>query len=124
MIDACRERLVTRAEWRAIIWAAVPFVFYSGVDMAQIPARFAEVPRLGKPCSALEAVGLAESAMDRHDITVDEVLQGTLGDVVSAHGAFADHQVFVCGSPAMTRATIDRLTETGTPMENIRYDPW
>ncbi len=23
------ERLVTRAEWRAIIWAAVPFVFYS-----------------------------------------------------------------------------------------------
>lgn len=24
-----RERLVTRAEWRAIIWAAVPFVFYS-----------------------------------------------------------------------------------------------
>lgn len=56
--------------------------------------------------------------------TVDEVLQGTLGDVVSAHGEFADHQVFVCGSPAMTRATIDRLTESGTPMENIRYDPW
>ncbi|MCC6162567.1 MAG: glycosyltransferase family 39 protein [Acidobacteria bacterium] len=24
-----RERLVTRAEWRAIIWAAVPFIFYS-----------------------------------------------------------------------------------------------
>ena len=24
-----RERMVTRAEWRAIIWAAVPFVFYS-----------------------------------------------------------------------------------------------
>lgn len=24
-----RERLVTRAEWRAILWAAVPFVFYS-----------------------------------------------------------------------------------------------
>ena len=23
------ERMVTRAEWRAIIWAAVPFVFYS-----------------------------------------------------------------------------------------------
>jgi 4-amino-4-deoxy-L-arabinose transferase-like glycosyltransferase len=24
-----RERMVTRAEWRAILWAAVPFVFYS-----------------------------------------------------------------------------------------------
>lgn len=24
-----RERMVTRAEWRAIIWAAVPFIFYS-----------------------------------------------------------------------------------------------
>lgn len=58
----------------SLLRVRVPFVFYSGVDMAQIPARFAEVPRLGKPCSTLEAVDLAESAMDRHDITVDEVL--------------------------------------------------
>lgn len=57
-----------------LIRARVPFVFYSGIDMAQIPARFAEVPRLGKPCSALEAVDLAEMTLDRYDTTVDEVL--------------------------------------------------
>ena len=29
-------------------------------------------------------------------------LQGTLAEVLSSHGAFHDHQVLVCGSPAMT----------------------
>lgn len=56
--------------------------------------------------------------------TLDDMLGGTLGDVVAAHGTFADHQVFVCGSPEMTRATIERLTAAGTPMDNIRYDPF
>ncbi len=56
--------------------------------------------------------------------TVDDVLQGTLPEVVGAHGAFKDHQVLVCGSPAMTRATIDSLVATGTPMDAISYDPF
>ncbi|TSD94486.1 oxidoreductase [Skermania sp. ID1734] len=56
--------------------------------------------------------------------TVDDVLQGTLADVVGAHGAFKDSQVLVCGSPAMTRSTVDRLVATGTPKENISYDPY
>lgn len=56
--------------------------------------------------------------------TVDDVVQGTLAAVVGAHGAFKDHQVLVCGSPAMTRATIDSLTTARTPMDAIGYDPF
>ncbi|RJO76749.1 oxidoreductase [Nocardia panacis] len=52
----------------------------------------------------------------------DELLLGTLAEVVGSHGAFDDHQVFVCGSPAMTRATVDRLIATGTPPELIQYE--
>ena len=56
--------------------------------------------------------------------TLDDMLAGTLADVVAAHGPFRDNQVFVCGSPDMTRATIAKLVDTGTPMESIRYDPF
>ncbi|MGN2635429.1 FAD-binding oxidoreductase [Nocardia takedensis] len=52
----------------------------------------------------------------------DDLLQGTLADVVGSHGAFAQHQVLVCGSPGMTRATVDRLLDTGTPIGNIQVE--
>lgn len=52
----------------------------------------------------------------------DDLLYGTLPDVVGSHGAFKNHQVLVCGSPAMVRATVDRLVKTGTPAENIQYE--
>ncbi|MFR9750574.1 FAD-binding oxidoreductase [Nocardia sp. 004] len=50
----------------------------------------------------------------------DDLLQGTLADVVAAHGAFRNHQILVCGSPAMVQTTVDRLIETGTPAELIQ----
>ncbi len=56
--------------------------------------------------------------------TLAAFLEGTLADVVGAHGKLSDHQVLVCGSPAMTRTTIERLRATGTPMDNIHYDPF
>lgn len=48
--------------------------------------------------------------------------QGTLPDVVARHGAWSDHDVLVCGSPAMTRATLTRLREIGVPPERVRCD--
>ncbi|MFI5781072.1 FAD-binding oxidoreductase [Nocardia sp. NPDC051570] len=53
---------------------------------------------------------------------VDEMLEGTLADVIGDMGPLLNHQVLVCGSPAMTRATVDRLILTGTPAEAIRYE--
>ena len=53
---------------------------------------------------------------------VDEMLEGTLADVVGDMGPLLHHQVLVCGSPGMTQATLERLVATGTPPEAIRFD--
>jgi len=49
---------------------------------------------------------------------------GTLADVVTRYGAWRDHDVIVCGSPAMIRATVSRMLVAGTPLDQIRYDPF
>lgn len=49
---------------------------------------------------------------------------GTLADVVTRYGAWAEHDVLVCGSPAMIRATVSRMLVAGTPLDRIRYDPF
>jgi NAD(P)H-flavin reductase len=50
--------------------------------------------------------------------------QGTLADVVTRYGAWADHDVLVSGSPAMIRSTVSRMLVAGTPLDRIRYDPF
>ncbi|ODT99334.1 MAG: flavohemoprotein [Pseudonocardia sp. SCN 72-86] len=50
--------------------------------------------------------------------------RGTLADVVTRYGAWSDHDVLVCGSPAMIRATVSRMLVAGTPLDRIRYDPF
>jgi NAD(P)H-flavin reductase/hemoglobin-like flavoprotein len=49
---------------------------------------------------------------------------GTLADAVIRYGAWAEHDVLVCGSPAMIRSTVSRMVGAGTPMDRIRYDPF
>jgi NAD(P)H-flavin reductase/hemoglobin-like flavoprotein len=49
---------------------------------------------------------------------------GTLADVVTRYGSWADHDALVCGSPAMIRATVSRMLVAGTPLDRIRYDPF
>lgn len=50
--------------------------------------------------------------------------RGTLADVVTRYGAWTDHDVVVCGSPAMIRATVARMLVAGTPLDRITYDPF
>jgi NAD(P)H-flavin reductase/hemoglobin-like flavoprotein len=50
--------------------------------------------------------------------------KGTLADVVTRYGAWSDHDVLVCGSPAMIRATVSRMLVAGTPLDRIKYDPF
>jgi len=49
---------------------------------------------------------------------------GTLSDVVTRYGSWADHDVTVCGSPAMIRATVAQMLVAGTPLDRISYDPF
>ncbi|AHH22026.1 putative oxidoreductase [Nocardia nova SH22a] len=52
----------------------------------------------------------------------DEMMEGTLADVIGDMGPLLHHQVLVCGSPGMTQATLERLVNTGTPADAIRFD--
>ena len=56
------------------------------------------------------------------DFDEDDLLQGTLAEIVGSYGSFDQHQVLVCGSPAMTRSTVERLLDTGTPAERIQFE--
>jgi NAD(P)H-flavin reductase/hemoglobin-like flavoprotein len=58
------------------------------------------------------------------DDTASGAEHGTLADVVTRYGAWADHDVLVCGSPSMIRATVSRMLVAGTPLDRIRYDPF
>jgi NAD(P)H-flavin reductase/hemoglobin-like flavoprotein len=49
---------------------------------------------------------------------------GTLSDVVPRYGSWADHDVTVCGSPAMIRSTVAQMLVAGTPLDRISYDPF
>ena len=50
--------------------------------------------------------------------------QGTVADVITRYGAWKDHDVLVCGSPGMIRSTVSRMLVAGTPLDQIRYDPF
>lgn len=48
--------------------------------------------------------------------------RGNLPDLVARRGVWVDHDVIVCGSPSMMRATLARLRDLGVPENRISYD--
>jgi NAD(P)H-flavin reductase/hemoglobin-like flavoprotein len=48
--------------------------------------------------------------------------RGLLPDAVARAGPWTQHDVVVSGSPAMTRATVNRLTAIGVPADRMTYD--
>jgi NAD(P)H-flavin reductase len=50
--------------------------------------------------------------------------QGTLADVVTRYGAWAERDILVAGSPSMIRSTVSRMLVAGTPLDRISYDPF
>jgi NAD(P)H-flavin reductase/hemoglobin-like flavoprotein len=48
--------------------------------------------------------------------------RGLLPDAVARAGSWSNHDVVVCGSPDMTRATVNRLTAIGVPADRMTYD--
>jgi NAD(P)H-flavin reductase len=48
--------------------------------------------------------------------------QGVLADVVARYGLWRDHDAYVCGSPAMVDATVERLERLGLGTDRIRSD--
>ncbi|MEV6770580.1 FAD-binding oxidoreductase [Nocardia sp. NPDC051030] len=52
----------------------------------------------------------------------EEMIPGSLDEVVGRFAPLVHHQVLVCGGAAAVHATVERLVATGTPPENIRYE--
>jgi NAD(P)H-flavin reductase/hemoglobin-like flavoprotein len=48
--------------------------------------------------------------------------RGNICDVAVRYGTWTDHDVYICGSAEMVRATIDRFLTVGVSMSRIRFD--
>ncbi len=48
--------------------------------------------------------------------------QGLIGEVAADQGDWSDHDVFVCGSPAMVEASVKRLLADGVLEEQIKFE--
>ncbi len=81
---------------------------------------FAVLRRLSYSNPWLDVIPVVE----RDDTGAGGAELGTLADVVTRYGAWSDHDVTVCGSPAMIRATVSRMLVAGTPLDRITYDPF
>jgi len=81
---------------------------------------FAPLRRLSYDNPWLDIVPVVE----RDDVGNGGAEIGTLSDVVTRYGSWADHDVTVCGSPAMIRATVSQMLVAGTPLDRITYDPF
>ncbi|MDQ4117786.1 MAG: globin domain-containing protein [Actinomycetota bacterium] len=80
---------------------------------------FAALRRLSFTYPWLDVIPVVESEPESSGAEV-----GTLADVVTRYGAWNDHDVLVCGSPAMIRSTVSRMLVAGTPLDRITYDPF
>jgi len=80
---------------------------------------FASIRKLSYSNTWLDVIPVVE----RDDVASGAEI-GTLADVVTRYGAWADHETLVCGSPSMIRATVSRMLVAGTPLDRIRYDPF
>lgn len=52
----------------------VPFVFYSALDLSQIPLRFADVHRLEKPVAGDETLEVVLQELGRAELTIEAML--------------------------------------------------
>jgi NAD(P)H-flavin reductase/hemoglobin-like flavoprotein len=58
-----------------------------------------------------------------HERTVGtQVETGAAVDVALRHGPWPDHEVYICGSPEMVRATLDTVRQAGTPSQLVHVE--
>jgi len=65
---------------------------------------------------------LSVTPVVEHGEGLNDSEHGTLVDAVTRHGAWADHDVLLAGSPEMIRATVSRMLVAGTALDQIHYD--
>jgi NAD(P)H-flavin reductase/hemoglobin-like flavoprotein len=101
-------------------WGENPRVhlFYGGRVMDDL-SDLGNLQQLASSNPWLTVVPVLESEPDAAGVE-----HGTLADVVTRYGAWAERDVLVSGSPAMIRSTVSRMLVAGTPLDHITYDPF
>jgi NAD(P)H-flavin reductase/hemoglobin-like flavoprotein len=113
------------APMRAIIdelcqWGENPRVhLFYGARVMEDLYDLANLQQLASSNPWLTVVPVLESEPDATGVE-----HGTLADVVTRYGAWADRDVLVSGSPGMIRSTVSRMLVAGTPLDHITYDPF
>ena len=93
-------------------------LFYGGRDVADLYA-IDRLRALSRQHPWLTVIPVVEHGDEPGDAEV-----GTLAEVVSRYGAWADRETMISGSPDMVRATVSAMLEAGTPLTRIHYDPF
>ena len=94
-------------------------VFVGGRTWADL-YDFAHLRRVSYAHPWLDVIPVVE----RDDAGTGGAEIGALPEVVTRYGAWADHDVTVCGSPSMIRSTVAQMLVAGTPLDRISYDPF
>lgn len=102
-------------------------VFYAGrfpYDLYDLPA-LEGLSRMSPWLTVVPVVENAENPPWHTDRSVPPlaVRQGVVEQVVADYGTWTEHDVQICGSPLMVRATRFRLLAAGVPLERIHHDP-
>lgn len=93
-------------------------LFYGGRTEADLYA-LDRLRTLEHRHSWLTVILVVEQSGNRHASEI-----GTLAEVVSRYGDWADRETMISGSPDMVRATVSTMLGAGTPLRNIHYDPF
>lgn len=89
-------------------------------DLADLDKRAAQWPWLTVVPTVSEPDGIDVFGADG----ASRAEHGDLADVIARSGDWSGHDAYVCGSPGMVEATVDRLTRLGLPGERIRLDKY
>lgn len=89
-------------------------------DLADLDKRAAQWPWLTVVPTVSEPDGIDVFGADG----ASRAEHGDLADVLARSGDWSGHDAYVCGSPGMVDATVDRLTRLGLPGERIRLDKY
>jgi NAD(P)H-flavin reductase/hemoglobin-like flavoprotein len=101
---------LARANWCR--WAHVFFGVRTRAD-------FYDLPALNRLAAKYPWLSVIPACSDEPTYSGE---QGNISEVMERLGPYPDHDFFVCGTPAMVRATLDALNRMHVPRSRIRYD--
>lgn len=80
-----------------------------------------DLPAMHRMAESIDWLRLVPCVSDE-PMVGSQVQTGPVVDVAMRHGPWPDHDVYICGSPEMVRATLDAVRQTGTPRHLVHVE--